>query len=509
MQLRVQLSRPWDIPVLVGYVLEADGDPATADADADDHAASDGMMMLAAGETEALIEIPILDDADIEPAREFLRVRLLPPDVETDWAWGLRSALVAVQEGVCDRSPEVRDALRDSRKCWEVSVGDLAEREYLGLQRRGIAALRPKDLLGLSGLRKLLLQGNRLSSLPDGLLDGLDTLERLRLDGNRLTEVPSDLRSGTPKLALLDLGGNRLSELPADAFRRLPSLHRLRLDGNRIESLPARLFAGLIGLEELQLQDNPDAPFTLTMALARTDGREPWASGPALVQALVAEGAPFRMITGLTAITSGRGPAPYVPSLAIVPEGTTAGEYMAVAGGVELGLGSVAVYLDSPPPVPFALCGEPESVEGRYYCFDGIRTAIGPALLLFKHPPRVAEPVLGLTLVSLGDAASVDLAFVFAEDGGEFFEGLDYAAESSDPALATVAVVDSLLIITPNESGDEGEVTIRVTATDNSGQSAVHSFVARVDPAVGTFARGWRLPLLKAPQTMAPEDAAP
>ena len=41
-------------------------------------ACGEGSGATAAGGTEAFIEVPILDDGDIEPAREFLRVRLLP-----------------------------------------------------------------------------------------------------------------------------------------------------------------------------------------------------------------------------------------------------------------------------------------------------------------------------------------------------------------------------------------------------------------------------------------------
>ena len=116
-RLRVELSRPSERAVSAGYVLEADGDPGTADADAADHGGSDGTLTLAAGEAEAFIEVPINDDMDIEPAREHLRVRLLAPDSEADWALGVATASVAIEEGVCDRTPEVRDALRGSREC--------------------------------------------------------------------------------------------------------------------------------------------------------------------------------------------------------------------------------------------------------------------------------------------------------------------------------------------------------------------------------------------------------
>ena len=298
-RLGLELNSPSERAVVVGWVLEADGDPLTADADADDHGApTEGAATFAAGGTEAFIEVPVLDDGDIEPAREFLRVRLLAPDSEADWALGLATALVVVQEGVCDRSAEVRDALRGSRECWAPSVGDLAGRGYLDLRGRGIASLRERDLLGLSGLRVLHLHGNRLAELPEGLFAGLGSLERLRLDGNLLAALPAGLFEGLGRLSSLDLSGNRLSGLPSELLSGAPSLSRLDLSGNRVESLPAGFFEGLSGLAELSLLDNPGAPFTLTMNLARTDA-EPWAPGPAAVAARVREGAPFALSAGL------------------------------------------------------------------------------------------------------------------------------------------------------------------------------------------------------------------
>ena len=189
----------------MSYVLESDGDLSTVDADGEDHGGSDGTLALAAGETEAFIEVPILDDEDIEPAREHLRVRLLAPATEADWALGLATAAVVIQEGVCDRTPEVRDALRGLRECWVPSAGDLAGRGYLNLGRQGIASLRERDLLGLAGLRVLHLHGNRLAELPGGLFAGLGSLQRLRLDGNRLRQLPEGLLLGLGRLASLDL----------------------------------------------------------------------------------------------------------------------------------------------------------------------------------------------------------------------------------------------------------------------------------------------------------------
>ena len=478
-RLRVELSRPSERAVSVGYVLESDGDPATADADAADHGGSDGTLTLAAGEAEAFIEVPINDDMDIEPAREHLRVRLLAPDSEADWALGAATASVAIEEGVCDRTPEVRDALRGSRECREPSVRELAGRGYLNLHRRGIGSLRERDLLGLAGLRVLHLHGNGLAELPAGLFAGLGALERLRLDGNRLAELQEGLFAGLGRLSSLDLHGNRLRSLPGGLLSGLASLSRLDLGGNRLAELPAGFFEGASSLSELNLSGNPGAPFTLAMELVRTDA-EDFAPGPASVVARVAEGAPFALSAGLLA----EGAALSADSARI-----GAGQVSGAPIAVSLSEGGAArLSLSGAPEVPSGLCGDVQ--DGRHPCFRGVRTEAGPGLLLFKRPPRVVRAVPGQAVESLGGALALDLSEFLAADGGEV---LAYSAESSDPALASVSVSGGVLSIEPNGEGLEGLVTVTVTATDSDGLAVEHRFTVAVAAAARPFARGWRL----------------
>ena len=478
-RLRVELSRPSERAVSVGYVLEPDGDPATADADAADHGGSDGTLTLAAGDTEAFIEVPINDDMDIEPAREHLRVRLLAPDSEADWALGAATASVAIEEGVCDRTPEVRDALRGSRECREPSVRDLAGRGYLSLYRRGIGSLRERDLLGLAGLRVLHLHGNGLAELPAGLFAGLGALERLRLDGNRLSELPAGLFAGLGRLSSLGLGGNRLRSLPGGLLSGLASLSRLDLGGNRLSELPAGLFEGASSLSELDLSGNPGAPFTLAMELVRTDA-EDFAPGPAAVVARVAEGAPFALSAGLLA----EGAALSADSARI-----GAGQVSGAPIAVSLSEGGAArLSLSGAPEVPSGLCGDVQ--DGQRPCFRGVRTEAGPGLLLFKRPPRVVRAVPGQAVESLGGALALDLSEFLAADGGG---ALAYSAESSDPALASVSVSGGVLSIEPNGEGLEGLLTVTVTATDGDGLAVEHRFTVAVSAAARPFARGWRL----------------
>ena len=495
-RLRVELTRPLQREVAVGYVLESDSDPATADADGEDHGGSDGTLALAAGETEAFIEVPILDDDDVEPAREFLRVRLLPPAAESDWALGLAAASVVIQEGVCDRTPEVRDALRGARECWAPSVADLAGTGYLNLGRQGIGSLRAGDFLGLPGLRVLHLHGNRLAELPGGLFAGLGSLERLRLEGNRLSVLPEGLLDGLGRLSSLDLGGDRLSSLPAGLLAGAPALSRLDLGNNRLSELPAGFFAGASNLAELDLSGNPGAPFTLTMELTRTDADD-YAPGPAMVSARVAEGAPFALSAGLLAES-----AELSADMAAVGAGAVSGAPIRVSlteGGAAL------LSLSGTPEAPSQLCGEVD--EGRYPCFQGLALEAGPGLLLFKRPPWVVRAVPEQGVESLGGALSLDLAGLFAADGGD---ALSYAAESSDPALASVRVSRGVLSIEPNGEGLEGFVTVTLTVTDSDGLEAEQSFTVEVSPPSRRFSRGWRLGWLTgtpAPSAEGPSEA--
>ena len=66
--LTATLGRPLAEPLAVSWRIAPDDDPATPDADASDYRSA-GATTIPAGETAAPVEIAIVDDADIEPAR--------------------------------------------------------------------------------------------------------------------------------------------------------------------------------------------------------------------------------------------------------------------------------------------------------------------------------------------------------------------------------------------------------------------------------------------------------
>ena len=95
----------------IRYTLGPDEDPSTADADADDYEAG-ASVSVPAGARDAEVRIPIRDDDDVEPAREFFLFRLDPPAAGAGYALGTTTSTpVVINEGVCDRTPGIREAL--------------------------------------------------------------------------------------------------------------------------------------------------------------------------------------------------------------------------------------------------------------------------------------------------------------------------------------------------------------------------------------------------------------
>ena len=179
------LSRPLPAPIATRWRLAADDDAATPDADARDFVATSGQVSIPAGETAATVEVAIAEDADIEPAREHFVLRLEPPDDANVALAQDSSAEAVIQEGVCDRTPAVRDELYPHRQgCHWPNPAALATVPMLDLSRRNIDVLRPNDLLGLDGLRQLDLSANALEALPAGLFAGLRGLREVSVEAN-------------------------------------------------------------------------------------------------------------------------------------------------------------------------------------------------------------------------------------------------------------------------------------------------------------------------------------
>ena len=156
----------------------------------------------------------------------------------------------ASAQGVCSRSPQVRDSLINATRtqtCGEVTAEQLSRIKGLDFSQRNITGLRQNDFEGLSQLTRLRLSGARLVTLPEGIFSGLGNLESLSLrgvtlSGAPLTGLPAGIFRGLGNLKHLDLSENNLTGLPAGIFNGLGNLRYLNLGSNPPISLPKGIF---------------------------------------------------------------------------------------------------------------------------------------------------------------------------------------------------------------------------------------------------------------------------
>ena len=115
--------------------------------------------------------------------------------VAADLAHRVDGSAKARTGGVCARTPLVRDALLGTAQANNPAVADCSlvdETALAGitgalrLENLGIAALKPGDFEGLSGVTALYLNDNALSALPTRVFDGLGAVTILTLSHNAL-----------------------------------------------------------------------------------------------------------------------------------------------------------------------------------------------------------------------------------------------------------------------------------------------------------------------------------
>ena len=122
----------------------------------------------------------------------------------------LTAPAAAAGQGVCDRTPKVRDKL---------------------VEVTGVANCRHVTAAHLAGVRGLNLVGSRITVLDKDDFDGLDNLQELRLNNNSLRELPDEIFRGLSSLKTLWLHENSLRELPEGVFDdSLDRLEDLRVD---------------------------------------------------------------------------------------------------------------------------------------------------------------------------------------------------------------------------------------------------------------------------------------
>ncbi|XP_078455163.1 lumican-like [Lampetra planeri] len=131
----------------------------------------------------------------------------------------------------------------------------LARTAYLYLQR-GLIESVPEGAFGnATGLRKIILDGNRISSgnVSEGAFSQLARLQYLYINYNHLTEVPKNLPASLKELRLAH---NKIRVLEGRVFHNLGNLTLLLLHGNEMAVVKSEAFAGLKSIVHINLSNN-------------------------------------------------------------------------------------------------------------------------------------------------------------------------------------------------------------------------------------------------------------
>ncbi|KAJ8930569.1 hypothetical protein NQ314_016616 [Rhamnusium bicolor] len=103
---------------------------------------------------------------------------------------------------------------------------------------------------GLSKLKELYLDDNRIMSLPSGTFRFLPELKVLSIQRNRIEELTPRIFLEISKLKVLKLSGNNLKELNPEVFKDV------QLDGNQITTVVDSTFIHQLMLKKLNLARN-------------------------------------------------------------------------------------------------------------------------------------------------------------------------------------------------------------------------------------------------------------
>ncbi|CAJ1052047.1 extracellular matrix protein 2 isoform X2 [Xyrichtys novacula] len=104
-------------------------------------------------------------------------------------------------------------------------------------------------------LKSLSLEGNSISSIPDGAFNGIPNLEWINLKKNKLTSAGIDAKAfkGLKNLRRLYLDGNLLEAVPFDLP---PTLQELKINENALKGISENNLKGLSSLVILELEGN-------------------------------------------------------------------------------------------------------------------------------------------------------------------------------------------------------------------------------------------------------------
>ena len=162
---------------------------------------------------------------------------------------------------ICSRTAEVQAAIlasvTGSPTCSTITDTQLAAITQLEVTGYSNVSIVPGDFAGLTGLESLeIVDSPSLTTVPANAFSEVTGLTRLELYGNAISSVHEDAFDGLTNLEGLFLFNNEIATLPEDIFDGLIQLDAIHLNYNRLTTLHEDIFDGLTNLREIRLNDN-------------------------------------------------------------------------------------------------------------------------------------------------------------------------------------------------------------------------------------------------------------
>ena len=117
--------------------------------------------------------------------------------------------------------------------------------------------LGKETFFGLTNLKKLYLQNNKITLLAEDLFDHMPHLEDIRLDRNQIKlNTNQHILNRLPDLKMLSLNCNEIDTIEPELFNKSFSLEYLDISSNSLSEIEQNLFSQLTELNWLDLSSN-------------------------------------------------------------------------------------------------------------------------------------------------------------------------------------------------------------------------------------------------------------
>nr|ABB21177.1 variable lymphocyte receptor A [Eptatretus stoutii] len=202
--------------------------------------------------------------------------------LSTAWISQANGALCKKDGGVCTCNDKTKSVDCSSKELTAIPSNIPTDTDRLVLQGNKLSSLPRTAFHGLNKLTYLDLDYNQLQTLPPGVFNQLNDLKTLNLLQNQLKSLPPGIFDKLTKLTDLQLYQNKLQSLPHGVFDKLTNLNKLWLQNNQLQSLPHGVFDKLTELKELSLSNNqlkrvPEGAFDFLEKLKMLQLQEnPW-----------------------------------------------------------------------------------------------------------------------------------------------------------------------------------------------------------------------------------------